>query len=326
MSDGLPFTLPPQSFFAPMLSFGAAFVGFSVASFLTGCMMVQMYLYFTTNKGSKDSTWLKCLIVAVWIMDFIQLVFQGQYIYSGLVNNFGNLFWFATDTWAFNLSSVMSVFIAICVQMFYARKLYILSDNSLILPGIIAILSIVSFGFGIALLVLVFKIREFAKYSSFTWVVQCWLSLLIAGDVTIVAGMTYHLKTRKTGFKSTDKLIDKLVMLTINTGLAPTVFELAHLIAFTVAGTSFAHICFNFIAPKLYANSFLGTLNARTFIQNESAYDGHSFNAASGGTTTLGGGHSGNRVHVQVHSFADSHELNSFSKPRMADPYGKDDV
>jgi len=52
--------------------------------------------------------------------------------------------------------------------------------------------------------------------------------------------------------------------------------ELAHLIAFTVNGSSFAHLTFNFLAPKLYANSLMASLNARTLILADDSSDSSS--------------------------------------------------
>ena len=43
-------------------SFGAAIVGFAVACFLCGCMMVQVYLYFKSEKGKNDHQALRWLV------------------------------------------------------------------------------------------------------------------------------------------------------------------------------------------------------------------------------------------------------------------------
>jgi len=232
---------------------------------------VQMYIYVKSAKGRTDSVYLKVFISAVWFFDFIQLFFQGHVVYSGLITHYGDNAWFsdADCQWSLAVSIAFNAVIAAAVQFFYARRLLLLSEGIRVLPIAIALLAFVGLAFGLVTVAFTFKIVVFEQFGDLIWVVDAWLGLLIAADVAIVSAMCWYLGHKRTGFNHTDVLIDRLLFLTVNTGLLPTVMEVAHVISFTVARDNFAHMTFNFVAPKLYANSLLATLNARDSLSSK---------------------------------------------------------
>jgi hypothetical protein len=246
-------------------SFGATFIGLVVSAFLCGCMIVQMYIYHKSEKAKTDSIQLKVFITSVWLLDFIQLFFQGHVVYDGLITNYGNNNWFMDSScqWSLAVSIGFNAVIAALVQGFYARRLLLLSERIRALPIAIALLAVVGLAFGLATVAFTFKIVVFEQFGDLIWVVDAWLGIVIVADVAIVSAMCWYLGHKRTGFNNTDVLIDRLLFLTVNTGLLPTIFEVAHIVSFTIARDNFAHMTFNFVAPKLYANSFLATLNAR---------------------------------------------------------------
>jgi len=125
------------------------------------------------------------------------------------------------------------------------------------------------------------QIHDFKDLSSVTGVADTWLGSNVLADIIIVSSLCYFLNHSRTGFKPTDQIIDKLVYLVVNTGLAPTIIELAHLISFTVAESSQAHLAFNFLAPKLYANSLMASLNARLFVLKDVSSASNSFDTGA---------------------------------------------
>jgi len=150
--------------------------------------------------------------------------------------------------------------------MFYAWRVYILIQRRIPLPTFITSISLFSFCCCIATSVKTLLTGSSAKSGEIFWIVEAWLAADIMTDMLIVGTLYCFLTRGKTGCEFTDALLNKLAFLIISMGLLPTLFELGHLISFTVAPNSFAHLTFNFISPKLYTNAFMAILNARKYV------------------------------------------------------------
>ncbi|KAF8964340.1 hypothetical protein BDZ97DRAFT_1757935 [Flammula alnicola] len=66
----------------------------------------------------------------------------------------------------------------------------------------------------------------------------------------------------KTGFERSDMLVDRIIRLTIQTGLITSVVALINLVVY-LSDTTGLHLLFNFVLCKLYSNSLMSTLNSR---------------------------------------------------------------
>ncbi|KAL0068954.1 hypothetical protein AAF712_003947 [Marasmius tenuissimus] len=118
-----------------------------------------------------------------------------------------------------------------------------------------------------------------------------WLSILVnalaaAGDVYITGSLSFLLHRSRTGFQRSDAIITKLIHFTVNTGLLTTCCAVGSLISILAAPTTFIYIAFFFTIGRLYANSLLCTLNARSYIRN-SGDDYNSTNSHMFGTRDM---------------------------------------
>jgi len=270
---------PPTPFSAttiPFPSFGSALVGLIVASFLCGAMMVQTYVYFACRQSRRDSISLKILIILILILDVFQLACEAHYVYDGTITNWGNATWFFTPIWSANTVPLLTNIISMLVQLGYARRISILSEHGLVKmprivrnagPIIIVILAAASFIFGSIIFVQLQNLKNPSDFGVIFWKIYAAAGCTVTADVVIVISLCYYLSKGRTGFNETDILIDKLLRIVINTGLLPSLFTLADVISLAVAKEAFIHIVFNFVAAKLYANSFMALLNARTLFE-----------------------------------------------------------
>ncbi|KAF4562642.1 hypothetical protein EYR36_004036 [Pleurotus pulmonarius] len=183
------------------------------------------------------------------------------------------------------MHAVVTVFISTPVQLFMARRICVLSE-SIIVPVVIALLSFVSLGGGTALSVLVTVIPDFSRFNEFYPAVSTWLGASALADLLITGCLLFTLQRKRTGMQATDGIINKIMLLTIQTGLITTVFAIADLVlalSVQVRSTPFSALSylashsrgflpqgkgFNFIPDfalsKLYTNMLLASLNART--------------------------------------------------------------
>ncbi|KAI0710319.1 hypothetical protein C8T65DRAFT_739767 [Cerioporus squamosus] len=82
-------------------------------------------------------------------------------------------------------------------------------------------------------------------------------------DVTIAAILCTILQCSKTGYAKSNRLINKLMAFTINTGLLTSTCACISLITFLALPGSFVYICFFLLMGHLYCNSLLASLNPR---------------------------------------------------------------
>ncbi|KAJ3760945.1 hypothetical protein EV360DRAFT_80697 [Lentinula raphanica] len=76
-------------------------------------------------------------------------------------------------------------------------------------------------------------------------------------------GVAFGTRHFKTGFnKGTDNQIDRIIRLTLQTGMITVIWDIAHLLTFLLDPAG-VHLFFNFTLAKLYTNSILSSLNSR---------------------------------------------------------------
>ncbi|KAJ6617594.1 hypothetical protein B0H10DRAFT_2218530 [Mycena sp. CBHHK59/15] len=92
-------------------------------------------------------------------------------------------------------------------------------------------------------------------------------TLAASGDLFIAGVLCFILLRSRTGFSRSDTMIKKLVIFFINTGLLTSLFAIGSLVALTVAPTTFIYIVLFFCMGRLYSNSLLAILNARSIIR-----------------------------------------------------------
>lgn len=184
------------------------------------------------------------------------------------------------DPQSFTVSPVMiiadpliTVLISTPVQFFIAWRIKIIS-GSMLMPLVIVFFGTCAFIGGVSLTVSVTFIREWARFKQFEGAVITWLASSAAADLFITVALSWSLFRRKTGIKTTDDKIAKIIRLTVQTGLVTAVFALADVLIFL----SVPHTTLNFIwdlaLSKLYTNSLLSTLNARAGWDNLNGKNG----------------------------------------------------
>ncbi|KAJ3553310.1 hypothetical protein NM688_g3685 [Phlebia brevispora] len=221
-------------------------------------------------KRQSDRWFIQCLVVIHWTLDSTHQAFVLYSMYYVLVQNYGNPSEFLTVDWSIQATLFMNVVNAFILQSFLVYRIWRLCRN-IWLTGICAALTLAHFVVSLRL-----PIEGFIIYSAYDletklkWVGTTGLSISLAANVFISSAMAFCLRQQRTGFRKSDHIITKLVILTLTTGALPSSFELAELIAYNVAPTSWYDLFFSFTKSKLYVLSLLAILNMRALISNDS--------------------------------------------------------
>ncbi|KAJ6457052.1 hypothetical protein C8R47DRAFT_1227594 [Mycena vitilis] len=287
------------------LSFGPMLIGVFFNLILYGVLIGQVLTYYQTYR--KDASWMKFFVFGLFTIATANTGFDMAFMYQPLILQFGekpNLFptffvtgmhaelslWtrlltvgyllrtsvyrsgIDTHTIVFRLENRVAHKIVLdprlhcrpCFGVLYwwrvdRRHFLCLSNAGFIL---------------IACAVMIRIVKTFANKPKLHNSALLWFLSSCVADILITVSLVLTLMRRKTGFSGTDSVIDKIIRMTIQTGMLTAVFAVLDVICFMV----FPHFAVNFVwdlcLSKLYINCLMSTLNARAGLNGISGSGG----------------------------------------------------
>ncbi|PPQ96110.1 hypothetical protein CVT26_004744 [Gymnopilus dilepis] len=226
---------------------GAALIGIIMNAWLVGLVCTQAYRYYV--QFPKDRTVLKLLVA--WTVEWS--------LYLGLIS-----------------------IAASGVQVFYACRIFILSNRNYWVPAIILLFSFGGLGICMASMILAFtSFKVFFHLARLSWLITTWLCLEGACDVLIAGFQVYYLhRLRRSTSQAvvesttrTSRLIDILILYFISTCLLTSILVIVELVLFAVLSFNYAHVLLSYQMGALHALSFLANLHARPPSKAENRVD-----------------------------------------------------
>ncbi|KAG1861773.1 hypothetical protein DFJ58DRAFT_246500 [Suillus subalutaceus] len=248
-------------------TFGALFIGVTIAAVLFGLSCVQSFVYFQTHRD-PGTTFYKLVVICLWILDALHLAFIVHCVYYYLVSNYANITAPMDVVWSFKLQILFEVLIIQGVHSLYLYRIWIVSQGrSRILPIIVGIVIMSNSGVAIALIWALYQCSMFSELNKIEWATFLTLGTITFADVVIASSLCYLLATSRTEFSSTNSLITRLMVYIINTGCLTSMCSMAAIITCAVMPTNFIFVAIEFLLAKLYVNSYLALLNARYYTE-----------------------------------------------------------
>ncbi|KAH7335651.1 hypothetical protein B0J17DRAFT_667228 [Rhizoctonia solani] len=179
------------------LTFGAAYVGVILTSFVYGIATLQTYTYWFERR--RDGIPQRCL-------DTVKLICICHMEYYYGIRNHGNPSALAKSTCYF------------AKRAWYLRSNLISPKVTQIIGLFIGTLSMAQLAFGMAYFSSTWKFRNFVDSKDFRWMAIAWLGSAAFCDTLIVYMLSRALVAQRTGFERTDAIINKILLYTVNTG------------------------------------------------------------------------------------------------------------
>ncbi|KAI0771217.1 hypothetical protein BD413DRAFT_65351 [Trametes elegans] len=249
------------------VTYGPIFIGVVFNILLYGIMITQTYMYFQVYK--RDRTWMKAFVLFLFLCDTVNCAFDIAFLYIPLVNNFGNFEILDLATWVFATDPVMTGLIAGLVQLFFAWRVKVLTSNWYAVV-LIALCAVAQFCGGLGTSIAIGMVPQFTHFQEFQVVVIIWLAFSAVADTLITISLVWHLRTHRTGMPVTDDIINKIIRLTMQTGLLTALCAIIDLVLFLASSAGY-HLTFNLPLSKLYTNSLMSSLNSRQGWQYDSS-------------------------------------------------------
>ncbi|THG93699.1 hypothetical protein EW026_g7605 [Hermanssonia centrifuga] len=201
-------------------------------------------------------------IFILLIADITNSVFDIYWLYTDIILNFGNAQALGIADWRIATDPAMVAIIATMVQLFFAWRVKVLTGNIWI-TGLIVVTAIVSCCGGLGVAIAIHFVKLFENFYKFDQIGTIWLISTAVCDTAIALTLTWHLKKHKTGISRTDDILDRIVRLTVQNGAITAIWAIVDLILFLSIPTG-VHLALNLPLAKLYTNSLMSSLNARS--------------------------------------------------------------
>ncbi|KIK55342.1 hypothetical protein GYMLUDRAFT_47904 [Collybiopsis luxurians FD-317 M1] len=235
---------------------------------LFGSFILQHYHYRNSVHAKSDSALVKFFVYTNLAVQVISLVFVSYTIWFILIQKWG-VPDVATQTgWPSPLPAIMSSASASIVQFFFAWRIVTLWKTTVTVSIAIGaiMMSLLQFAACTAFVVKYYMSNDdFSQIAQIAPIVELWLSSEVIGDWVLGITMVLTLQRMKktSPFPGTQKVLDKLIINIIESGLITATAALAYLILYRIIPQISAHVTLEFILGSLYANVLMANLNGR---------------------------------------------------------------
>ncbi|KAJ7159278.1 hypothetical protein C8R43DRAFT_1124492 [Mycena crocata] len=239
---------------------GPWFIGIVLSSIVFG-----VYLYYT-KFCSRDTIFMKLFVAVLMALDIVHLGFIVDSYYVTSVTNFGDYMAIAAAPWTLQAQIGVGVLLSTLVQMFYASRIWTLSNRSWYMPLTIVVCSLAQLALAIVYMEITFKTATFEDSGVEIPFTTGGLAFEVTTDALISGSMIYFLAKSRTGFRPTDKALKTLIAYAVNSGLLLMIIAICCLATFvSSATTSLTYALFFFILVRLYGCSLMSMYAVSSF-------------------------------------------------------------
>ncbi|KAJ3535862.1 hypothetical protein NM688_g6920 [Phlebia brevispora] len=250
---------------------GALILGAFISIFLSGIVTMQVYLYYRLY--SKDALYLKLMVTAIWLLDILHTVMVSAANWTYLIAYYGDVTESDNIIWSVAVTIAITAIITFIVHCFFTNRIHASTSGTVPsddcnsnddrdvrpftkpTPSLSCSPAIVC------------RIRtgNFPSFvARFKWMFTMGLVASAVLDISIAFFLSFYLRKGKSGYSTMDQIIDALILYTVETdGFEPSLTTIVSLICWVAMSHNLVYLALHFTISKLYANSFLATLNSR---------------------------------------------------------------
>ncbi|EPQ59984.1 hypothetical protein GLOTRDRAFT_118447 [Gloeophyllum trabeum ATCC 11539] len=250
---------------------GPLLLGGLIALGLSGIVNMQAFIYLRTFKN--DYGRIRAAVGLVWFLDLLHSALVCATDWTYLIVSWGDDSVLDRIPMACALTILTTAMVTFVVQCFFTRRVLVLSKNNWVVSFPMFGLAFLRLVSATATTALMIKSGTFSAFrESYQWVFTLGLVTSVVVDVLVTLSLCHYLQTSRTGFSDMDQVIDTIMLYTINNGSLTCVSTIVSLICWLVMPTNLVYLGFHFAISKLYANSFLATLNTRDTLRERSQH------------------------------------------------------
>ncbi|KAI0775310.1 hypothetical protein BD413DRAFT_611623 [Trametes elegans] len=255
-------TVNPFAFFDVTL--GVTLVGLAVTASLFGIATAQACWYY--KHYPCDRRFLKTLVALIWSFDALHLLLYSGTMWIYLVRKEVQALGPTLLPWESSAQLLCNAFAIATIQSFYSYRIWTLSRNRY-LAIVLGTFVLGDFALALTLFlksIMTDNVQDYIGLAGFDIALS---SVTACTDVLLCGTLVGLLALSRTGSAGANRLINKLVLYAINTGV-PTR-------RVVILPTTAIYVMFYYIGARLYSVSLLATLNAREGLRMQAERIGH---------------------------------------------------
>ncbi|KAI0044337.1 hypothetical protein FA95DRAFT_265312 [Auriscalpium vulgare] len=233
---------------------------------LYGALVIQVYMY--NLSFPDDRKLLKILVYGIFAIETVQTALNGVDLYHWFGSGWGNFEAISNGNYSPMDVPFVSGIVSFIIQVFFCHRISTLNKSLWWLTILIAISLLQAIGgMGSGIQGLTKPSPEYVKRTKI--LVYLWLLGDAVADVMIATSMTILLlRVRNPHFPSSNRVLSKLVRLTIETNIVSASVAVITLILYAAIPAHPYFFIPAFTVSKIYSNTLLVTLNNRTAIRS----------------------------------------------------------
>lgn len=250
------------------VNLGPFIAGLAFQMFMMGVLTLQCWTYFETM-SSKDSRWNRWLVGIMLFTGAFQTATDFEILYDSFVTGYGRIGYWNKYNWTFTYELGWTALIALIAQIFFLHRCFLVTKSYifLVLCGIGAA---VAFSAGVAASVGLIEAAYYTRTDMILAPGITWLIATALTDMAISAVLIVKLRNTRTSFRSTERMVSKMIRLAFETASLTSLIAILNLILYAGFGKKNSiHLFFQFTVGKMYTHSVMVTLLARSKIRGK---------------------------------------------------------
>ncbi|PBK63662.1 hypothetical protein ARMSODRAFT_1023858 [Armillaria solidipes] len=244
------------------------YYGYALSTAMFGITIVQAWNYFNAN---ADGWLMRSLVAFLVAMDAAVTGVNTQILHHYLVDNFGNTDQMQIIIYSFDAEVMMTAVVVLIVELFFVVRIYKLSSKNWLVPAVITVLAVGSFGSCTAFVVAQIQDDSTVGLSKKDRVgtISAFNGSAALADILITVALSCNLSQSRSGIPRTNNVIQKMLTYTINRGVLVTVTQTLTLIMYTVEQTNLHWMPTHLSINKVYVITMLAILNTRPALREQ---------------------------------------------------------
>jgi len=254
--------------------FGPPFWGWIVSNVLFGITLLQGYIYFETRRRGTGQA---LFVILLLILDTLSAVLMAVSMSDYLLVNFGNPFQLLVIGPKLLADTFILAITPLLIDMFFAIRIYQLSDrihnglSPMVLKSASVAIALFSFAASGMALEQTWEAKQANSFALFSEArskrrLGTALGLSSIAGIIITIGLVATMRTARTGFAKTDRVIRSVILFVANRGILLVAIRILW-VATYVGSSSNVWIAFRFCLTRVDVNTFFAFLNSQYYAE-----------------------------------------------------------
>ncbi|TEB21414.1 hypothetical protein FA13DRAFT_1741883 [Coprinellus micaceus] len=248
-------------------TWGAAFIGLLLAAILYGITFVQTYIYFSTYP--EDGLEFKFMAGAAFALDSTSLALLTSAMYQYLITDMNSPFDRLFVNRAFDIEPCLMGLLAFLAHLYLGMRVWKVCNRKIWLGALLSVLMVLTLALAFASTIVSWKHRTWLelKVAMKPLALSGIITTILLDAIIAIVLCAFLFKHRDVEGRHTRKLVKKVGLYAINTGLVSSVLSVCNLAMFLAYPDTMVFLSLTMIYTKVYANALLGNLNAREHLR-----------------------------------------------------------